>query len=347
MPRGKAKKSQYDRSRYLAKPSMEAADEAADAFLGKTWRAKEGKYFIRMMPSFKVDEMGREIFFSLAQRHFGIPIIGKEDDSVTMDCPLSIGARCIPCEKQSVFKAVGRWTGKHGCAPSKRFVFNVLDVARPDRGVQILEEGKTFYDLLRLEFDDDEMIMDPFEGTNLRYTVLGDKPWRRLKPASNGQCSLEEIHPDALEWALPANLPDLDDVWEFPSLEEQLQTFESLIAATRTQIPAGSGPPREVSDGDDDDDVIDAEIVGDEEEEEYEDEDEYEEEDDEEEEAEEEEEEEEEPAPKPRTRRGKKSSSKSKSSKKGSRGRKKKSAGSSVLERMRSIADDEEEDEDE
>lgn len=84
------------------------------------------------------------------------------------------------------------------------------------------------------------------------------------------QCSLDEIHPDALIWGLPENLNDLDNQWEFPTLEEQQEMFSFLQGLTKlsppapqAQIEAQVSPSPGVRAILDDETIIDGEIVED------------------------------------------------------------------------------------
>ncbi len=234
--------SDVDRSRYLTvtRESVAAAADEAARYMGGPFRFTKGnRYFLRFMPAFKVNAQGLPQWWSYGMRHYGIPIIGKEDGKkFTMDCPLSIGARCIPCENSPVFKQMGAWDDFKGCSPRKRVYFNIIDIQNIDAGVQVLEDGPKLWGLLREEFEEEnDLIFDPFEGSVLVIHAKDADPWRKLKYAKDHQCSLSEIHEDAMTWALPENLNDLDEQWDFLSLEDQQEKFAFLRTATQIAAP--------------------------------------------------------------------------------------------------------------
>jgi len=235
--------SEVDRSRYLnvTRESVAAAEETAKKFMGGPMRLTKGnRYYLRFMPAFKLNAAGIPQWWSYGMRHFGIPVIGKEDGKkITMDCPQSIGARCIPCENKAVFKMMGAWDDFKGCSPRKRTYFNVIDIQNLDAGVQVLEDGPKLWQLLREEFEEEnDQLFDPYTGSVLIVIVKDADPWRKLKYPESHQCSLDEIDENALTWALPENLNDLDEQWDFPTLEWQQETFAYLLGGGPTQIAA-------------------------------------------------------------------------------------------------------------
>ena len=253
--------SEVDRSRYLTvtRESVAAAADEAARYMGGPFRFQKGnRYYLRFMPAFKVNAQGLPQWWSFGMRHYGIPLIAAADEDgkkLTMDCPMSIGARCIPCENAGVFKRMGAWDDFKGCSPRKRVYFNVIDIQNIEAGVQVLEDGPKLWGLLREEFEEEnDKLFDPFEGSVLIIHAKEADPWRKLKYPKEHQCSLEEIHEDALTWALPENLNDLDEQWDFPSLEQQQETFAFLSTATQIAMPAPQegqiAAPVEVATGD-------------------------------------------------------------------------------------------------
>lgn len=242
--------SEVDRSRYLSvtRESVAAAEETSKRFMGGPMRLEKGsRSYLRFMPAFKLNASGIPQWWSYGMRHFGIPVIGKEEGKkVTMDCPQSIGARCIPCENKRVFQQMGAWDDFKGCSPRKRVYFNVIDIQNLDAGVQVLEDGPKLWSLLREEFEEEnDQLFDPFTGSVLIVISKDADPWRKLKYPTAHQCSLDEIHAEALTWALPENLNDLDEQWDFPTLEEQQETFSFLMGGGPTQI-AAPAPPAQI-----------------------------------------------------------------------------------------------------
>ena len=236
---------QFDRSRYhtVTSESVAAAGDAAKRYMGGPFRLEKGnRYYLRFMPAFKVNAASVPQWWSYGMRHYSVPIIGAEQGKkVTMDCPQTIGARCIPCEYKKVFQQMGAWDDFKGCSPRKRVYFNVIDIQNLDAGVQVLEDGPKLWSLLREEFEEEnDQLFDPFTGSVLIVIAKDADPWRKLKYPTAHQCSLDEIHPDALTWALPENLNELDEQWEYPSLEEQMETFSFLVGARPGQIAAPS-----------------------------------------------------------------------------------------------------------
>lgn len=252
-----------DRSRFIP-ASSEAADEAISGWLGGPETVKKGdKKFFFFMPAYTTRD-GRGVWFSVANRHYGVPLTkgqGEDRQLWTFDCPQSVGSRCIVCENKKLFQQLGVWgdNNRQGCKPSRRIRFNVINVQYPDRGVLVFEDGTTTLKMLRTILQESPNIMDPFDGTVLVVKNLGEDPWRYIAVAEGGKMSLDEIHPDALSWALPENLPNLDESWNFPSYEEQVAKFTGINPNERT-LPI-SGEQAQLTAGDDgsqhDDGVID------------------------------------------------------------------------------------------
>lgn len=233
-----------DRSRFIP-ASAEAADDAISSFMGGPLTIGVGeKKYLRFMPAFKEVD-GRGVWFSSANRHWGVPLVRQDSEearSTTFDCPASVGARCIVCENKALFQQIGAWDkdGPGGCKPSRRVRFNVIDAERPQAGVLIFEDGITTWKLLRnmVRKDRNPLLMDPFEGSILVVENTGEKGvWRDIYEAKGGKMSLDEMHPDALEWALPENLPDLDASWDFPSYDDQVAMFTGVDARERLFDP--------------------------------------------------------------------------------------------------------------
>ncbi len=246
--------SEIDRSRYLTVTgeSVKAAEEAAKRYMGGPFRMEKGnRYYLRFMPAFKVNDQGIPQWWSFGMRHYGVPVIGKEDGKKhTMDCPQTIGARCLVCENKKLFQQMGVWDDFKGCSPRKRVYFNIIDIQKLDAGVQVLEDGPKLWGLLREEFEEEnDEIFDPFTGSVLIVTTKDADPWRKLKYPKHAQCSLDEIHEDGLSWALPENLPDLDEQWDFPSLESQVAIFGHMFGevSQQPQIVAPAPQPQVVA----------------------------------------------------------------------------------------------------
>jgi len=142
-----------DRSRFIS-ASAEAADDAINSYMGGPLTIKVGEMrYLRFMPAFR-EQDGRGIWFSSAQRHYGIPLVrrsAEDSRSTTFDCPASIGARCLVCENKALFQQIGAWDdgSGRGCKPSRRVRFNVIDAERPKLGVLIFEDGTTTWKRLR------------------------------------------------------------------------------------------------------------------------------------------------------------------------------------------------------
>lgn len=234
---------ELDRSRYIAvtRESVAAAEEASKRYMGGPLRMEKGsRNYYRFMPAFKVDENGVPKWWSYGMRHYGVPILGGEEGKkTTIDCPQTIGGRCLVCENKKLFQQLGQWDDFKGCSPRKRVYFNVIDIQNLEAGVQVLEDGPKLWGLLREEFEEEnELLFDPFEGSVLTVISKDADPWRKIKYPKAHQCSLDQLHVDGLTWALPENLEDLDDQWEFPTLEEQQKTFATMFGGVHEQLAA-------------------------------------------------------------------------------------------------------------
>ena len=192
------------------------------------------------MPAFKVNEAGIPQWWSYGMRHYSVTILGGEDGKkVTMDCPQTIGARCLVCENKRIYQQMGQWDDFQGCSPRKRVFFNIIDIEHLDAGVQVLEDGPKLWQLLREEFEEEnDKLFCPFEGSVLTIHAKEADPWRKLKYPKAHQCSLDQLHADGLTWALPENLEDLDTYWDFPTLEEQQKTFATMLGGGSSQLAA-------------------------------------------------------------------------------------------------------------
>ena len=124
--------TEIDRSRYLTVTgeSVKAAEDAAKRYMGGPFRMEKGsRYYLRFMPAFKINDAGIPQWWSYGMRHYGVPVIGKEDGKKhTMDCPLTLGARCLVCENKKLFQQMGAWDDFKGCSPRKRVYFNIIDI---------------------------------------------------------------------------------------------------------------------------------------------------------------------------------------------------------------------------
>lgn len=225
--------SEYSRDDFL-KADPKAADKAADEFTnGGPFRLEKGRdYYLRFMPPYK--EIGGDPhWWSFGRIHFGVPGANTESGKKTFACPAFIGQRCLVCEKEKDYKRLGMWEyspegGVH-VEPQLICKFNVIDLENIEKGVQILEDKKTLFDMLRRKLNRNPNLLDPFEGRVLIVTKLDGQPWREVEKSKVLSLDEEEFPDDTLEQALPQNLPQLDETWDYPSVEQQLEWFNGSI----------------------------------------------------------------------------------------------------------------------
>lgn len=204
-------------------------------------KAGEGSLRVRFGPAFTVRN-GVPIFHSAGRRHYSVPGANTESGKYTFDCPAYAGeGRCIVCENEMLFREKGMWEGRNGVAGSLHFRFNVIDPSNPEKGFQILEDTQTLYKMVGNLLKRYPMLMDPFEGYNVDVERLDDKPWREVfADVEGGKISLDELHPDALEWAKMGVLENLDESWNYPTYEEQLAIFGQNLSPKGALPEAGA-----------------------------------------------------------------------------------------------------------
>ncbi len=221
----------FDRSAYAA-PSASAAAEADARMRGDVLRLKPDlDYYLRFMPAFAQRD-GRGIWWSMGKRHYKIPGANTESKHYTYDCPqYAMVGRCIVCEHEDQFRAVDDWDGREGKKGKLHVRFNVIDAKNPAAGVQTLEDTITLHRMLTAQLERNSSLMDPADGKVIGVNKLPAAPWRQFFDADiegaqpGGFCSLDVLHEDAFEWAKLINLPNLEESWNYPTEEKQLEVF--------------------------------------------------------------------------------------------------------------------------
>lgn len=244
-----------DRSAFIS-ASAAAAEEADRKMRGDVLKLEAGvDYVLRFCPAF-TSRNGEGIWWSFGQRHYKVPCPTTDNGRYTFDCPNHRdGSRCVVCENQAAFEAMNMWSGRDGVMGKTHVRFNVIDVNNPEAGVQVLEDSVTLWRLLKEQLKRTN-IMDPFDGKVIGVQKLKKDPWRSLFDVDSmgeqyrgGYCPVDAIHPDALSWCLPENLPNLDESWYKMSWEKQLEvfkgeTFELTGGATKAiDAPAPAPAP--------------------------------------------------------------------------------------------------------
>lgn len=185
---------------------------------------------MRVMPPYK-SLNGRDVLYSSADMHFNVPVPNppsSDRDKVTCFCPRSVGDRCLVCENQDSFSKMGVWgdDGQMGCKPTKRIRLNVVLQDAPERGVITFQDGISTLKALASLLEDEKDLLDPFDGAFIRVKKLSSSPWREISvPKNGGWVSMDSVDGFDIADAAMDNLPDLDESWEFPTLEEQYEWF--------------------------------------------------------------------------------------------------------------------------
>lgn len=185
---------------------------------------------MRVMPPFKTVN-GRDRLYSSADIHFNVPVPtppeGNNSDKLTCFCPRSVGDRCLICENESMFSRMGAWgdQGSMGCKPTKRIRLNIVLQDAPERGVVTFQDGISTLKALASTLENESKLLHPYEGAYVRVKKISSAPWREVSVPRNGWVSMDSVEGFNIDDAFMENLPDLDDSWDFPSLEDQYSWF--------------------------------------------------------------------------------------------------------------------------
>lgn len=204
-------------------PSAAAAQAEQDRRRGPNMRLKQGRqYRLRLCPAFKLSG-GQGVWFSVRRKHWKVPV-PDTGDYKTFACTQELGQPCYVCDMAKELNQVLPQMAKN-LKPNLAYMFNVIDVDNPNFGIQQLEDGATLFNLFLGIVQALPTIADPVQGQIITVSKLPQAPWRTAIPGP--VLSYDEIG-IPIDAAYPANLKNLDDVWEYIPYEEQKTLFQSI-----------------------------------------------------------------------------------------------------------------------
>jgi hypothetical protein len=202
-------------------------------------------YYFRFLGPFAVVN-GEGKWFSSGMKHWKVPLVGTNQQK-TFACPRDVGRQCFVCETVKEIMPINPKLAQDYKA-GLSYYFNVVDVMSPSYGVQTLDDGQTLFNILQelLEMDAAQnggipTLFDPNRGQVIKVNKLQALPWRTAVMV--GVKSLDELAEGASSWGQMANLPNLDEKWEYIEYQEQRQMFSAIGGHAGPALPTAAPPP--------------------------------------------------------------------------------------------------------
>jgi hypothetical protein len=224
------------------KLNIDKADEVAQALEGggNYWAVAEGRNRIRILPPWSEEAAEAGRYFFETAFHYGI---GPDDR--TMPCPLAAGVRdtCFLCSLANSLKKSSDEDDQAEAKdlfPKRKYLMNIVDIAHPEKGVQVWSAGvkamrqvhyyvrdREYGDITDLEDGYDLIVEKTGSGINTEYFVKAAK-----RSSSFPSDELVQKNPLLADIDKEGALTDLATFLDYPSDAEMQSVYEGTGKAT-------------------------------------------------------------------------------------------------------------------
>lgn len=218
------------------KLNVDKADEVAQDLEqgGNYWVPAEGRNRIRIMPPWAEDAANAGRYFFETAFHYGIG-----PDERTMPCPLVAKVRetCYLCGLASSLKKSSDEDDQAEAKdlfPKRKYLLNVVDLAHPEKGVQVWAAGvkamrqvhyyvrdREYGDITDLDDGYDLIVEKTGSGLNTEYFVKAAK-----RSSAFPSEDLQDKNPLLADVGEEGNLTDLATFLDYASDAEMKATYE-------------------------------------------------------------------------------------------------------------------------